>query len=228
MHTFIFSATVIVLGIIVAVACSHADGYPHIYFQYSLETLPDNYNHGEAGEGSVSAILYDLTDPVNSNDEDFISLSDSFLWTLITVNHCTKLSDLVSALYGSSSLTVQQKLSLGTTLAQYKVAPRLDSYIDLTMLGNNTPVFYWDGQGGSSLYPNNVFRLAVYDSSFNQVFITGYLTTTSYQFSITDWLIVKSYGPVSYVCIEAVQTNSPVTGPYYSNVVTVNNPYYSK
>ena len=93
----------IVLGIIVAVACSHADGYPHIYFQYSLETLPDDYlysyNHGEAGEGSVSAILYDLTDPVNSNDEDFISLSDSFLWTLITANHCTKLSDLVSALY---------------------------------------------------------------------------------------------------------------------------------
>ena len=188
---------------------------------YDIEILPSGKIKGEANEATVAATLYDITDGYSTSDYDNTYCSNSNIWNITKNNNCTTLSEFITAFY-NSGFTIQVKLGLGTTLSHHQIAAQLFSP---SGLNTNTPMFTWDAQGGSVNYPNNSFKLVFYNSSY------GYITTidcgnmTSVTLTANKWNEIKSTGSTVYCYIETRQTSAvPHTGPYYSNLITINIP----
>ena len=187
---------------------------------YDIETLESKRTLGEANEATVAAILYDITDGRNTSntENDYIYCSNKDIWNMTKSNHPTTLSEFVTAFY-NSTFTTQAKLSLGSTLSQYIVAAKLNA--SPTGLSTGTPTFSWVKQGGSTLYPNNRFRLAFYNSSYELILRTSYLNATSQTLTSSQWTQIINSGSTIYCCVETFQTSAPQTGWYYSNLITL-------
>ena len=188
---------------------------------YDIEFLPSNRRIGEANEATVSAVLYDITDVKNtaSNENDNVYCSNKDVWNITKSSKATTLSEFITAFY-NSGFTTQVKLNLGSTLSHYVVAAKLNT--TPTGLTTSTPSFSWSKQGGSTLYPNNRFRLAFYNSSYNLILRTSYLNATSQTLTSSQWTQIKNSGSTVYCCVETYQTSTPQTGWYYSNLITLN------
>ncbi|MBO4770692.1 MAG: hypothetical protein J5563_07935 [Clostridia bacterium] len=185
---------------------------------YSIESVDSDYLLGESGEVAVSGILYDITDPTNSSDNDEIYCSNSNIWYIIKNNTCQTLSSFVTSFY-NSSFTTQTKLKLGKTLSHFKVAALLSSTVNIAY-GSN-PTFSWVKQGGSVNYQNGSFSLAFYDSSYNLILKTSSTTESSQTLTTVQWNQIKNSGSTVYCCVETYQTTAPTTGPYYSNRISI-------
>lgn len=191
-----------------------------ITIEYDIEFLPSEYRLGEANEATVAAVLYDITDGINtaSDENDNVVCLNITVWNITKSSHCTTLSEFITAFY-NSTFTTQVKLNLGSTLSHYAVAAKLYTPAGLS---TSTPSFGWSKQGGSTSYPNNRFRLAFYDSSYNLILRTNYLDSTSQRLTSSQWAQIKNSGSTAYCCVETYQTSTPQTGWYYSNLYTIN------
>lgn len=188
---------------------------------YDIEFPINSHKKGEANEVAVSAVLYDITDGKNtsSTENDNVYCSNKDVWNITKSSKATTLSEFITAFY-NSGFTTQVKLNLGSTLSHYAVAAKLNT--SPTGLSTSTPTFSWSKQGGSTSYPNNRFRLAFYNSSYNLILRTGYLNATSQTLTSSQWTQIKNSGSTVYCCVETYQTSSPQTGWYYSNMITLN------
>lgn len=189
--------------------------YSHVYF--NVET-PPNWQLGEANEAAVCAILYDITDGINTSEEDYIYISSSNIWNIIKTNHCKTLSEFVSAFY-SAGYSPYTKYSLGSTLSRYKVAASLNT---TSVTSNISPTFSWNAQGGSTYFPNNRFRLVILDINYNHIYSSGPLYYASnYQIPSSTWNNIRNNYSMVYYYVESYQTNQVTTGPYYSTIKTL-------
>ena len=186
---------------------------------YSVESVASAYLLGESGEVAVSGILFDITDPSSSSDYDEIYCSNSNIWDITKSNNCKTLSSFVTAFY-NSTFTTQTKLKLGKTLSHFKVAAQLNSSV--SGLSGTTPTFTWTKQGSNATsYQNNSFKLAFYDSSYGLISRINCGNVTSKTLTSAQWNTIKATGSTVYCCVEAYQTSTPSTGPYYSNLIII-------
>lgn len=191
--------------------------------EFDIETPLAEYKLGEANEVSVAAILFDITDGINtsSGENDYISCADIDIWNLTISNKPTSLSDFINA-FNNSTFSQQVKLGLGSILSNYKVAARLDA--SPSGLSTDTPTFTWTKQGGSNLYPNNYFRLTFFDSSYNLILSTCYSNVDNFTLTASAWNLIRNTGSTIYCCVYVSQTSTPQTGWYQSNLITINPP----
>lgn len=199
---------------------SYTDIEP-ISITFSLETPYQDYLLGEGNEVSISAALYDLTDPVNVLDYDNINCSSSTIWSIVKNNQSNRFSEFVTAFY-NSTYDMSDKLKFGSTLTHFKMAALLNAPIGVT---TSNPYFYWTPQGGSSYFPNNRFNLCFYDSPFNMVLCINGITSDHITLTANQWNSVKQQcGATIYCCVETYQSSPTQTGPYHSNLISINNP----
>lgn len=182
-----------------------------------IENLPSYYWKGEANEATVCAVLYDMTDGHNSSEDDHVYFANNNIWDITKSNHCTTLSQFITAFY-AASFPFSTRLDLGSTLSRYKVAAKPNAPTGIT---TNTPTFSWVNQGGSVNYPNNKFRLAFYDHNYNLILRTDYTTASSQVLTAAQWTQIKNADSTVYYLVESKQTNSPETGSYYSTKKTL-------
>ena len=192
---------------------------------YDIEILLDPRIKGEGNEASIAAALYDLTDAYNSLDYDYVYCASSTIWSILKENLCNNFSEFVSSFYNSTYGTIT-KLNYGSTLTHLKMASSLNSP---TGTNGSTPYFYWTPQGGSINYPNNKYNLCFYNSSYTKVLSINNLTADHITLTANQWNSVKQQcGATIYCCVETYQSNPTQTGPYYSNLISIDNPNYSK
>lgn len=182
---------------------------------YDIEYLPTNRRKGEANEATVAAVLYDITDAVNTSEEDQIYVNNGTVWSITKNSGSKTLSDFINAFNASSSITKATKVKLGSTLSRYVVSAKVYS----PSVSGNSVTFTWDKQGGSTTFPNNSFRLVFFDSSYNELYSTSYVNAASQSISLSQWNTMLGSSSVVYCCVQTRQTSSPTTGPYYSNTI---------
>jgi len=183
--------------------------------RFDIENLQTTQRKGEANEATVAAVLYDITDAVNTSEADQIYVNNSTVWNITKYNGCKSLSDFIAAFDSSSSIVKSTKVKLGSTLSRYLVSAKVYA----PSVTGNTVTYTWDKQGGSTSFPNNSFRLVFFDASFNILYTTSYVNATSQSISRTQWNNIFGTSSVIYCCVQARQTASPITGPYYSNII---------
>ena len=198
---------------------------PNSTLEYNLEYLESDRIKGEGNEASIAAALYDLTDTYNALDYDYVYCASGTIWGILKENQSNSFSEFVSAFYNSTYGAII-KLNYGYTLTHFKMAASLNAPTGVT---TSTPYFYWTTQGGSSFYPNNKFNLCFYNSSYTKVLSINNLTTDHVTLTANQWNSVKQQcGATIYCCVETYQSDPTQTGPYYSNLISIDNPNTSK
>ena len=186
------------------------------------------HNHqrqGEFGEGAVAAVLYDLTDSANNGEStiDSLALDVRAVWDITVDNSCKTFSEFINAINGVYPNST--KLNMGNLLSFYKMAAVISD--DSVSIGSTMATITWDDNSYSSTakYPNNSFCVAFYDSNYELILKTSYTTEESQIITAAQCnAIINATGNTVYWCIETKQTDSPVTGPYNSNLGTINIP----
>ena len=171
-------------------------------------------NKCEANILTIAALMYDFCDPVNIYDNDLMCFNDVAVWYYTVFNGtCKSLSDFIQKIYYSGVLSTSDKLQAGRSLEWFDLSPSNVSMPGL-FLGNYT--VYWTNPSSNSY---NILRF--YDSSYNEIvpsiFINGQNT---YTISYSDW--TENFVGVGtiYLVVERIDSNYPVTGPYYSEKYT--------
>lgn len=211
---------------------------------YSLED-PFNieYKFGESNEIVVAAVLFDLADSGNNNDEN-IELGFGFLWNFINDTQCKTLPDFLNALFLQGNLSGAQKRDVNRILTMHDVAP------EATYPNNNgnygfsssAPTFRWYKNGGDTGtrdensttvydYSNNLFLLEFYNADYELIYTTPQVQgdpnskTCSYTFSNAEWATLLNLADgVVHWTVKAWQTTDYTTGPYSSEYRTLNVP----
>lgn len=211
---------------------------------YSLED-PFNieYKFGESNEIVVAAVLFDLADSGNNNDEN-IELGFGFLWNFINDTQCKTLPDFLNALFLQGNLSAAQKRDVNRILTMHDVAP------EATYPNNNgnygfsssAPTFRWYKNGGDTGtrdensttvydYSNNLFVLEFYNADYELIYTTPQVQgdpnskTCSYTFSNAEWATLLNLADgVVHWTVKAWQTTDYTTGPYSSEYRTLNVP----
>lgn len=194
---------------------SNYDAY-NFYNPYDVEN--ESTKLGEACEGSVMAILWDLFDS-GSETNDFIALGAQGFWDATTQNQNKSFSDFIKEFYDGYP---QHIVDIGANLTCYKMATTVPVMSNETSVSQtNPPRFTWSPQGGSSKFPNNKFRIVFYDGNGSISFKTAYTTSNSYTLTQSEWdSVLHTYGNTYTVAIAATQTDDYSTGEYISAKTT--------
>lgn len=172
------------------------------------------YYLGDGCELSIMAVLWDLYDNVNETG-DMICLGHQDFWDVTAVDGVYTFSDFINYFY---EIYPEYVYSLGPNLTKYKMAstaPVLTNEANVSQ--TVSPTFSWTAQGGSEQFPNNSFKIVVFDTELNETIRTGETTSTTYQLTQSEWnSVLYSYGCAYYVAVVAYQTGSPLTGGYIS------------
>lgn len=181
----------------------------------NLETV--SYLNGEACEGSICGVLWDMFDTATES-HDTMSMSHSAYWNMITNCGAKTMSDF--ATYFSDTYP-QYCDKFGELLSYYRMAAYSITYNS----ANNK--ISWN-VGGTPSLPNNNFFVCAYDSSGNQllerlvtVAPTSASEVASYTFSAYDRSFFEDSSVIKIVVI-AYQNDIPQTGDYRSAAITVN------
>lgn len=179
---------------------------------YDLEST--DIRLGEACERSIMAILWDLFDSSNDNN-DTISLGYINYWDVTTRAGSKTFSDFLNHFYGSYPSYIDD---IAPNLTYYKMsstAPIMSNFSNVSQ--TISPNFNWVPQGGSSKYPNNRFALIFYDGSGKEILRTATTTIATYTLTQSEWnSILYSDGKTYQVTVAAMQTDSPITGEFIS------------
>jgi hypothetical protein len=186
----------------------------------------------EACEGAIIGLLWDMYDSV-AETHDKISLGHTGMWNLMKNCGSTTMSQF--ATYYINNYTVANVFKFGQLLSYYGMAAS-----NLSVDSSGTyPSFSWTANGtypstlvttnGTSLtYPNNLFDLVFYTSSYSEILRIENITTTNYTLNSSQWdSVLYSIGTNYYVVVVASQTDSPATGNYYSEALNVTKPTYN-
>ena len=169
---------------------------------------------GEACEQSIMGVLWDIYDD-DDEDGDNLALGHQAFWDVTTESESTTFSDFIEHFYQTYPNYVNK---LGPILSYYKMATSKPIVTNASSVSQTIPpTFSWTAQGGSTEYPNNRFRIIVYNVSNNVIFESSIFVDTTYTFTQAEWnTILNSYGTTFTVAIAALQTHSPTTGEYIS------------
>lgn len=211
---------------------------------YSLESPPYiKYRNGESNEAVVAAVLFDLADSGNANDEN-IELGFGFLWNFINDTQCKTLPDFLNALFLQGNLSAAQKREINRILTMYEIAPEPLSPNDNVdySFSSSVPTFEWYKNGGATGtrdensttvydYSNNLFVLEFYNADYELIYTTPQVQgdpgrdECTYTFSNAEWatLLNLADGVVRWT-VKAWQTTEFTTGPYSSEYRTLNVP----
>ena len=182
---------------------------------YSLEIAGDD---GESQEKAIMGVLYDMYDSGTNESFDSLDFSDQSMWNF--VNNCEpeSFSDFANYIYDSQSFTTINKFSSLTE--EYGMSPN-----NLSIggsIGVNPSTFSWNegGSDTSTLYENDEFDLIFLNES-NIEYYRIENVTSPYTPSISEWdAVLNQYGDYFSVRVSGKETNSPVTGEYYTPVLT--------
>ena len=202
-----------------------------------------HYTYGESNEIAVAAVLFDLADSGNANDEN-IELGFSFLWNFINDTQCKTLPDFLNALFLQGNLSGAQKREINSILTMYEIAPEPLSPNDNVdySFSSSVPTFEWYKNGGATGtrdensttvydYSNNLFVLEFYNADYELIYTTPQVQgdpgrdECTYTFSNAEWatLLNLADGVVRWT-VKAWQTTEFTTGPYSSEYRTLNVP----
>ena len=195
---------------------------------------------GEAQEYAVTSFLWDLFDPkdetettettasgvvVTSEDDDNISMTEQEWWDLTTAAGTYTLQDFSENIINNYPELIGE---VGEIMSKHNIAPKItyDSYNHAT---NASPGLKWNKNGGAS-YPNDIFRVAIYDNENNLMGITDEINdyTNALTFFIpTDlWNSVMAQekdGIVIYAVVYGYRSGSFTSGPYFSQAKEIYN-----
>ena len=210
----------------------------------SLET-PDilYFRFGESNEMAVTAVLFDLADSGNINDEN-IELGFGFLWNFINDTQCKTLPDFLNALFLQCNLSGAQKREINRILTMYEIAPEPLSPNDNVdySFSSSVPTFEWYKNGGATGtrdensttvydYSNNLFVLEFYNADYELIYTTPQVQgdpdrdECTYTFSNAEWATLLNLADgVVHWTVKAWQTTEFTTGPYSSEYRTLNVP----
>ncbi|MDE5565432.1 MAG: hypothetical protein K2I77_00450, partial [Anaeroplasmataceae bacterium] len=193
------------------------------YFTYNFKKSVDiekmEYRIGDACEGSVAGVLWDLYD-FGTEEYDTLCLGAKGFWNATTQNQNKTFSDFMKNFY---EMYPQFTNSIGENLVYYKIAPTFPLIINASQ--STPPTFHWYVLEGSKKYPNNKFRIYVYNTAGAILFKSDYTTDTSYTLTQEEWdAILYSFGTTYSVAVAGMQTDEYVTGEYISMSKTFNKP----
>lgn len=171
--------------------------------------------NGEACEGAVIGVLWDLFDPANES-HDFLYFGHKTMWDLIKNSKATTFSELVS--YFNRIYPQNTVFALGKMLTHYGMAV---SNIQCQFMGNYRR-YYWMPNGTSSELPNNKFTVIFYDGVGVEIFRRDTLMDSLIIYQEDVEKIKDCTGATYSVAVIAYQTGYPETGPYYSDLTTFN------
>ena len=203
----------------------------------------DHYKYGESNEIAVAAVLFDLADSGNANDEN-IELGFSFLWNFINDTQCKTLPDFLNALFLQGNLSAAQKREINSILSMYEIAPEPLSPNDNVdySFSSSVPTFEWYKNGGETGtrgsdkqtiydYSNNLFVLEFYNADYELIYTTPQVQgdpdrdECTYTFSNAEWATLLNLADgVVHWTVKAWQTTEFPTGPYSSEYRTLNVP----
>ena len=176
---------------------------------------------GEANEGAVMALLWDITDGGSNEPFDTLHRDFATIWNCVDNGNCTTLNIFVNTL--SPEFSTLEQLALGNILSEYNISPRPTNPADGAVLSAITPpTFEWE-PGGSPRHPNNAFTLSIYkeeSGKVTKIFTSESQTSLSYTISQNDWNNINSIHGYNtlYWLVSGTQTEGLVnTGPYLSN-----------
>lgn len=201
------------------------------------------FQFGESNEIAVAAVLFDLADSGNANDEN-IELGFSFLWDFINDTQCKTLPDFLNALFLQGNLSAAQKREINSILSMYEIAPEPLSPNDNVdySFSSSVPTFEWYKNGGATGtrdensttvydYSNNLFVLEFYNADYELIYTTPQVQgdpgqgRCSYAFSNAEWATLLNLADgVMHWTVKAWQTTEFTTGPYSSEYRTLNVP----
>ncbi len=195
-----------------------------IYEAYNITNsiyndMSSTYLYGEACESTIVMLLYHLWDTNNTEDWDNITLSDDYLWDIMS-NNPENLSELVELLFDDYNV---DENNLGLILKELKLSAsnlQKNQYSD-----NYPPTFSWNKNGYAVTYQNieygfnnDKFKLEFYDGDYSFIFETSDVYTNSYTLSQFQWNQLLSVETnYYYVRIKSYATLGYVTGPYTSS-----------
>lgn len=216
---------------------------PELTINVSLES-PDvsEFQFGESNDFAVAAVLFDLADSGNANDEN-IELGFGFLWNFINDTQCKTLPAFLDALFLQGNLSGAQKREVNRILTMYDIAPEPISPNDNvnSRIYSAAPTFEWYKNGGvpphqeggvySNDYANNLFVLEFYNDDYELIYTTPQVQgdpgqgRCSYALSNAEWATLLNLADgVVHWTVKAWQTTEFTTGPYSSEYRTLNVP----
>ncbi len=197
------------------------------------------YIKGEACEGSIMAVLWDIFDGTGSESIDSVSRMYTAWWDATTDDKSWTFSDFINyyyILYPSA----EEKMKLGKLLTYYKMAPDIREDYSYTGDSNGTVpriVFELGGDGTvtnggiTESLNNNVIDVLFYDSNYNLILQKNVVPGNTYcSLSSTEWssIINACNATVSrnyYVCVRGKNiAQGCETGYYYSEPLTLQIP----
>ena len=214
------------------------------YFQDELSGVPyianglyENYNsgysptliiyntvheeYGDACEGDIIGVLWDLFD---IDQDDSISLDIEEWWDVTTQSGITDFSEFVDYFYQQYP---EYLAALGDLLTSHHMASAITTAETTTLYSNIPPTITWDAQGGSEYYPNNKFKVTIYNRNYSANVSCSIVTTTSYTLTTSEWSQVLSmYGSEIHISVTGWQTTETQTGGYMSRVLTLEKPEF--
>lgn len=183
--------------------------HPHSV-ESACTTCTNGVLHGEACEGAIMNVLWDLYDVSNSSDDveityDRVALGHQKYWLSTTSYESKHFADFI---YHFSRDNPDLIDDLGWNLTYYQISPTfplLDTSV--TVSQSTPPKFIWFAQGGSTEYGNKFFKLVFYNSQGTEILETETVTSTSYTLSESQWSkILHSYGSTYKVAVAGLQT----------------------
>ncbi len=184
------------------------------------------YKQGEGCIGTVAAILWDIYDS-NNDENDSISLGHSAYWDIfLSEDYVIRtFSDFIDCFYSEYPNYIDD---IAVQLTYYEIASSIPTINNEADMCRNVPAtFSWVAQGGSSNFPNNSFALIFYNNNGVEIMRTAERaatasshncnSTVSYTLTQSEWEYVMSHTGVTFtVAIAAKQTSSVITGEYIS------------
>lgn len=114
----------------------------------------------------------------------------------------------------------RKDVNIGKILSKFEVSSKVSAPVNGATLTTNPPTFTWVKGGGSTEFPNDSFTLVFYNSSYSIVAQAGGIKNQYYTLPSALWQVVcnaSTSNNLIYWTVKSSQTDSPVTGPYFSN-----------
>lgn len=189
---------------------------PTIFWGRSLENQMAN-PPGEGCELTIMQILYDMFDSAIEDGKDYMQMTHKQIWDIVTGSGATTFSEFAAKVYGSDLYYND----FGTIMSANNVAGKMydmvDNKFNLSVGGNSK----------TALSRQNKLSLAIcsgyYGTSLGTINSTSFSptgTANNVSLSIPSTLLSKMFrdpGALVTARLTTWQTNSPVTGPYYTS-----------
>ena len=196
---------------------------PTEFWGYSLETK-EIEPLGEGHERTIMQILYDMFDSAIEDGKDYMQMTHKQIWDIVTGSGATTLSEFAAKVYGSDLYYND----FGTIMSANNVAGKMHN-----MVGSKFNLSV-GGNSRTSLSRQNKLSLAIcsgyFGTSLGTISSTSFSptgTANNVSLNIPSAMISKMFrdpGALVTARLTTWQTNTPVTGPYYTSWQSIRKP----